>query len=89
MPQILIGELGRTTGMFYLGFEFLSWVGRLLFGKIIKIVIYDQARVNGGSNYEYPDAGNSRASLCTYIEYLIYYSIRKQIYTLYGYIYSS
>ena len=33
-------ELGRTTGMF------LAWFS--------KIVIYDQARVNGGSHYEYP-----------------------------------
>ena len=28
-------------------------MGPLLLGKIPKIVIYDQARVNGGSNYEY------------------------------------
>ena len=28
-------------------------MGPLLKGKIAKIVIYDQARVNGGSNYKY------------------------------------
>ena len=33
--------------MFLAWFEILSWVG-----KIAKIVIYDQVRVNGGSNYE-------------------------------------
>ena len=26
----------------------------LIYGKVAKTVIYDQARVNGGSNYEYP-----------------------------------
>ena len=34
------------------GFEILSWVGQLLPGKIAKIVISDQVRVNGWSNYE-------------------------------------
>jgi len=29
-------------------------MGRLLKGKIAIIVNYNQARVNGGSNYEYP-----------------------------------
>jgi len=48
-----IGELGRATGMFLFFFKILSWVGRLLSGKIAKNVIYDQVRVNGGSNYEY------------------------------------
>ena len=48
LPQILIGELGRTMGMF------LAWVwmGRLLKGNIAKVVIYDQARVIGGNNSE-------------------------------------
>ena len=54
LPQILIGELGRDSEMLLLGFEILSWVGRLLSGKIAKIVIYDQVRVNCGSNHEYP-----------------------------------
>ena len=39
-----MGELGRPTEMF----EILNWVGLLLKEKITKIVIYDQARVNGG-----------------------------------------
>jgi len=34
--------------------EILSWVGPDLMGKIAKIVIYGQARVNGCNNYEYP-----------------------------------
>ena len=49
-PQILIGELERTTGMF---FKIISLVDRLLQGKIANISIYDQARVNGRWNYEY------------------------------------
>ena len=35
-------------------FEILSWVGQLLHGEIAKILIYNQARVNGASNYENP-----------------------------------
>ena len=37
-------------------FDILSRVGRLLVisGKIAKIVIYDKARVNGGTNNDYP-----------------------------------
>ena len=54
LPQICIGKLGRTMNMFLFGFENLSIVGRLLLGKIANIVIYDQAQVNGGVNYEYP-----------------------------------
>ena len=48
LPQILIGLLGGTTGMCLLGFEILGWI---LLGKIAKNVIYDQARVNGGSTH--------------------------------------
>ena len=47
-PKILIGELGRF------GFGNLSLVARLLCGKIAKLEMYDQVRVNGVSNYEYP-----------------------------------
>ena len=39
LPQILIGEHGETTGKKY--------------GKLDKILIYNQAGVNGGSNYNY------------------------------------
>ena len=31
-------------------------LGPLLYKSIAKLLIYDQARVNGGSNYEYPAA---------------------------------
>ena len=34
------------------GNEILSWVGRLLAGKIAKIVIYDQVRVTCRSTYK-------------------------------------
>jgi len=47
LPQMCIGELGRTTEMF-LVFRFLvDWSKK---GKTAKIVIYDQARVNSGFN---------------------------------------
>ena len=36
-----------------LGLDILSLVGFLL-GKIANLVIYDQSRLNGWSNYEYP-----------------------------------
>ena len=49
----MIGEHGRTTGTSKLGFEILNWVGSLNQGNQAIIVIYNQARVNGGSNYEY------------------------------------
>ena len=29
-------------------------MGSLLKGKLTKLVMYDQARVNGGNRYEYP-----------------------------------
>ena len=54
LPQILILELGRTTEKFLLLFLILSWVGPPIQRKIVEILIYDQERVNGGSNYEYP-----------------------------------
>jgi len=54
LPQILIGELGRTKELFFANFCLISCVGQLLKGKKANTVIYDQARVNGGSNYEYP-----------------------------------
>ena len=38
-------------------------MGRLLQGKLAKIVIYDQARVNGGSNYEHLATLGSQASV--------------------------
>ena len=50
LPQILIWELGRTTGMF------LAWVqGAQLSGSTVLAKIYfpckiDQERVNGGRN---------------------------------------
>ena len=38
LPQILIGEFGRATGMsLAIRFEILNWVGSLLTGKIAKI----------------------------------------------------
>ena len=46
LPQILIGELGRTTGMFLACWEF-KFSGSILKGKTAKIVIYDQALVTG------------------------------------------
>ena len=29
-------------------------MGRLLSGKIVKIIIYDEGRINGGTNYDFP-----------------------------------
>ena len=29
-------------------------MGRLLSGKIVKIIIYDEGRVNGGTKYDFP-----------------------------------
>ena len=46
------GNSGKPQGRF--GFEIISWVDRLLLGKIAKTVIYDKARVNGGTNQDYP-----------------------------------
>ena len=50
----MIGELGRTTGISKFGYDILSWVGRLLSGKIAKIVVYDKGRVIGGNSYDSP-----------------------------------
>ena len=55
LSQILIGELGRNTEMFLA--KIPSLVGQLLSEKKTKIVIYDKARVNGGTNYDYPGQG--------------------------------
>ena len=44
LPQILNGELGRPTVMFL-----VEWI---LSGKRVKIVIYNKARVIGGTNYD-------------------------------------
>jgi len=41
--QILIGELGKTAGMF---------LALFIEKTIAKIIISDQVRGNGGSNYE-------------------------------------
>ena len=49
LPQLLIGEFERITGIFLACFEILNLVGRFLSGKIAKIVIYDQVRINGGN----------------------------------------
>ena len=54
LPQFWLGNLGEPQLRSYLGFGIPNWVGRLLQGKIAKIVIYDHARVNGVSYYEYP-----------------------------------
>ena len=54
LSQFFIGNSGDPRECSEFGFKILNWVGLLLCGKIAKIVIYDQARVNGGSNYEYP-----------------------------------
>ena len=43
-PQVLIGGLGRATGMLLVWFWILSWVCRVLSGKIAKIVVYDKGR---------------------------------------------
>ena len=51
LPQILIG---RTTGMILAWFWDSKLTGKIVIGKIGKIVISDQARINGGSIYEYP-----------------------------------
>ena len=40
-------ETQENTGMFFAWF----WHSKLSWGKIAKIVIYDQARVNGGGNF--------------------------------------
>ena len=45
-----MGNSGEPRECSKLGFKILSWDG----GKIVKIVICDQATVNGVSNYEYP-----------------------------------
>ena len=41
-----LGNSGEPRECYWLSFEILSWVGRLLSGKIPKIIIYDQVRVN-------------------------------------------
>ena len=51
LPQFLMGN-HRKCSLF--GFEILTWVGPLVYGKTAKIVIYEHARVNGGISYEYP-----------------------------------
>ena len=48
LPQIMIGELGNK-GMLLPWF----WDSKLS-ENIAKIVIYDQARVNGGNDYKVP-----------------------------------
>ena len=49
LPQILFGELGRPTGMFWPWFLGFKLSGSTLTGKIAKIIIYDEGRVNGGT----------------------------------------
>ena len=52
LSQILIGVLGRTTGIFLAnGFAILNWIGRLLTGKIAKIVTYDKGQLTDGLTY--------------------------------------
>ena len=55
LPQILIGELERTMKMF-LAWFWDSWVGWLLYGKIAKIVFYDQAEaiMSNMGNFVFP-----------------------------------
>ena len=48
-----LGNSGEPRKVLF-GFEILSWSCPLLQVKIAKIVIYDQVRVNGGSNLEHP-----------------------------------
>ena len=45
LPQILIMELGRTTGML------IAWFLDFKLSKKAEIVIYDRAWVNGGNSY--------------------------------------
>ena len=53
LPITLIVELRENQGFSsQCGFEILTWLGPLLYGEIAKLEIYNQARVNGGSNYE-------------------------------------
>ena len=52
LPQILIGDLRRITGMFLAWFLDSKLSGSTF--TIAKIVIKHQARLNGGSNYEHP-----------------------------------
>ena len=56
--------------MFLAWFEILNWVGPLL---LAKIVIYDQARVNGGCNYDYP--GQSWVRKASSLYYYCLFSI--------------
>ena len=48
----------------WLGFEFLNWVGPPFKGKIAKIVIHVQARVNDGRSYTYPGAASLGSKAC-------------------------
>ena len=49
-----LGNSGEPREYNLLGFEILSWVGRLLKRKLsFPVKKNDQERVNGGSNYEY------------------------------------
>ena len=47
----------ETWNCSYFGFEILKRVGQLLTGQIIKIIIYEKARINGGTNYDSPGQG--------------------------------
>jgi len=52
--NFLLGKSGDPKECSKLSFDILYWVGRLLDGKIAKIVIYVKAQVNGGTNNDYP-----------------------------------
>ena len=54
----------------------LSWVGSLLKGNVALIVIYDLARVNGGSNYEYTPG---QRWFLSYLVYFKFYPIHFQL----------
>ena len=50
---VYLGDQRECSYILVLRFK-VQWVGRLLSGKIAKIAIYDNARVNGGTNYDNP-----------------------------------
>ena len=52
LPQILLGELEKTTGMFLTWFSDSKLSTSTFIKKISKIVIEDQARIYGGSKYK-------------------------------------
>ena len=54
LPQILIREIGRTTGMFFVWFWDSKLSGSTLIAKIFFTGKIVQFRINGGSNYDHP-----------------------------------